>query len=216
MTTQKNKTDFFKNANLTATAFGKWQKRLCENKMYATPEFEALVEESPEYIRTQLKDVEFQTAHSFQPIAPEQLIALRKEAIAKRYPLAIIKLDGEYYYCRTLKQYNSIFSKFHLCSNCARCVALPSKEGGCDKVTRLTLSGSFYVDSDNNFHRFNFEGSKRMEVFDFITAGIEEVGRYTEKDNSKVLKCKGHAFHIFNCKDFIPMDVNPKKSNFNL
>jgi len=168
-------------------------------------------EEAFSFIGNYFKDAEFQEIHQFREISSSKLIALRKKAIAEQKPIAIVKVGTQYYYCPTLRKHHSIFCRFHQCNSCLHCTALPTNQGGCDKVLAVPLSNSFYCDENNQYHRFDFLHSKRLEKYPFLHTAVEEVGLYREK-NGTTLQCKGDKFFVFNCKNFIAFSKNAHSS----
>jgi len=158
---------------------------------------------------------EFQTLHNFYPISENDLIRLRKKAILSGKAFCIVKVGTEYFYCPTLERYNHIFCRFHQCNACVHCTALPTAQGGCDKVLDVPLSTSHYKDEKGIFHRFDYISAKRIEKYPFLYTAIEEIGAYTESDG-RYMQCEGDRFFVFNCKNFKPCSEKGRRSIFEL
>lgn len=173
-------------------------------------------EEVFSFLETYFNEKSFQSSHKFTPIQSEKLITLRKSVTKGGKPaISIVKSGEHYFYAPTLKKYNSIFCRLHLCNSCRNCRALPTNQGGCDKVLDISLSNSFYRDGNQKFHRFDFEDSKRLEKYSFILTGVEELGIYAEK-NGLFWQCKGERFFVFHCKNFLPLSNKSRSSIFDL
>ena len=110
----------------------------------------------------------------------------------KRIPTFVLKIDDSFWIakiskypdfrCSSDKRINE-----HLCSSCARCRALISELGGCEKVRNLSVES--YIVLGNNWTEA-VDMSKRIEKYPFIRYGYESIWTVTE------------SFGVIDCDDY--------------
>ncbi len=149
------------------------------------------------------------------PIEENLLVAQRKNSNDAGKMVSIIKIDTRYFYTyKKLSSLQSIFSKFNLCSSCNRCRALPTNQGGCDKVLHKVPSKAIISEKGRNI--FSYEEGKRLERYPFITAGVETLGIITFSQEGHIYDDKSYQIYTFSCDNFIPFSSKAKKEPYRL